>query len=329
MTPLDPTQRTALVLGLTGGFGRAVAQVLARRGDAVRALVRNPSKVKAEIKTAVPGLTLIPGDALRAEDVAAAAVGASVIVHGVNPPGYARWREDAIPMLANTIAAAEASGARILFPGNVYVFSPESGATVDETTPYTPHTRKGAVRRNMEEMLADAARERGVRSIILRAGDFFGPEDVSSWLSGAVAPKGAATTTVSDLGVPGVGHTWAYMPDLAEAAARLLDRDAELPSFDVYHFGGHWLDPGRGMAEAVQAALAPRRVPIRRFPWWQARLGAIVVPFLREAMEMRWLWEHPLRLDNRKLEARIGREPHTPLPEAVRTTLAINAAVAV
>jgi nucleoside-diphosphate-sugar epimerase len=47
-----------------------------------------------------------------------------------------------------------------------------------------------------------------------------------------------------------------------------------------------------------------------------------VNPFLREAMEMRWLWEHPLRLDNRKLEARIGPEPHTPLAEALRVTLA-------
>jgi hypothetical protein len=36
---------------------------------------------------------------------------------------------------------------------------------------------------------------------------------------------------------------------------------------------------------------------------------------------MRYLWRHPVRLDNRRLVAFLGEEPHTPLREAVRTTL--------
>lgn len=112
------------------------------------------------------------------------------------------------------------------------------------------------------------------------------------------------------------------MPDLAEAFARLAAIEATLPAHATYHFAGHWDDTGRRMAEAVQQALAPRHVPIRPFPWWLTRLAAPFVPFLAEAQEMRWLWRHPLRLDNRALQAAIGPEPHTPLPAAIAAALA-------
>ena len=39
--------------------------------------------------------------------------------------------------------------------------------------------------------------------------------------------------------------------------------------------------------------------------------------FLRELLEMRYLWEQPLRLDNARLLDTLGAEPHTPLDTAV------------
>jgi hypothetical protein len=36
---------------------------------------------------------------------------------------------------------------------------------------------------------------------------------------------------------------------------------------------------------------------------------------------MRYLWRKPLQLDNRKLVAFLGSEPHTGLDQAVETTL--------
>ena len=68
----------------------------------------------------------IAGDAMQRDDVMAAAGGADVIVHGVNPPGYRNWRGLALPMLESSIAAAKASGARLVFPGTVYNFGPDA-----------------------------------------------------------------------------------------------------------------------------------------------------------------------------------------------------------
>jgi len=38
-------------------------------------------------------------------------------------------------------------------------------------------------------------------------------------------------------------------------------------------------------------------------------------------MEMRYLWQKPVRLNNARLVATLGAEPHTPLDQAVHTTL--------
>jgi nucleoside-diphosphate-sugar epimerase len=50
----------------------------------------------------------------------------------------------------------------------------------------------------------------------------------------------------------------------------------------------------------------------------------LVAPFnttFRELLEMRYLWREPVQMDNARLAAVLGREPHTPLDEAVEATL--------
>lgn len=311
------TPPVALVLGATGAIGSAIAASLAARGYRIRALTRIPPKASAG-KFAVDWMA---GDCLDEAQVVSAAQGASLIVHAVNPPGYAKWREVGIPMLANTIEAAAANGATILFPANVYVFSPRSGPVVTEVTPMIPETRKGKVRLKMETMLADAAAHRGVHVIAVRAGDFFGPGVTGSWFAQALAKEGRSATVLRDLCPPGIGHSWAYVPDLAEAFARLVDRRDTLPPYEMVHFRGHWTDPGRAMTEAVHRAIGRDALRIKPYPWFVFYLGAPFVRFLREAIEMLWLWRHPLRLDNSKLERLIGPEPHTPLDAAVTETL--------
>lgn len=330
-TPSTPTPttgpRTALVLGATGGFGSAACLALLRHGWQVRALARDP--VRANALAAAWSRTQDPvwaqvqwprGDAMRAEDVRAAAQGTQLIVHAVNPPGYRRWRELALPMLAHSIAAARHSGARLVLPGNVYNFDPSEHPVIDEASPQHPVSRKGQVRVEMEQMLAAASRD-GVRSLVLRAGDFLGGHGPSSWLASAMVKPGRPPRRLVDPSLPGVGHAWAYLPDLAETLARLADIEATLPAFECFHFAGHWLPRGDELAEAVRAASGRPDLPVSRPPWWLMRLASPFVPLLAEVLEMRYLWQRPLQLDNRKLLAALGDEPHTPLVEAVRQSL--------
>jgi nucleoside-diphosphate-sugar epimerase len=308
--------KTALVLGATGGSGGEIARALLARGWRVRALNRDPGKAAK----AGDGLEWMRGDALDAAAVARAAEGASVIVHAVNPPGYRNWKGLALPMLESTIAAAQATGALIVFPGTVYNFAPETFPLVAEDAPQRPRTRKGKIRVTMERRLLEASRA-GARVLILRAGDYFGPNTANSWFGAAMVKPGRRLKAVVYPGRRDVGHAWAYLPDLAETAARLVERRTELAPFEVFHFGGHWFERGVEMAEAVRAASGNPRLPIRSFPWLAVRLLAPFVETFREMLEMTYLWRRPLRLDNRKLVAVLGEEPHTPTVEAVRASL--------
>ncbi len=322
MNPIDPpdgTQKIAVVIGAAGGIGGEAAHALIAEGWRVRGLARQPDDAKRRAAWVGP-VEWIAGDAMNEADVTAAAQGASVIVHGANPPMYRDWRGLAIPMLRNAIAAARASGARLIFPGNVYNFGPDAGAVITEASPQHPLTRKGAIRVEMEAMLKAAAND-GVRSLVLRAGDYFGPHQPKSWFGDVMVKPGAPLRSETYPGEFEVGHAWAYLPDLAEAAARLAAIEASLPPFEALHFAGHWLPRGVEMAEAVRRVCGRPDLPIRRFPWALIYAGAPFATFFREVIEMRYLWRVPLRLDNAKLVSLIGTEPHTPLDAALRRTL--------
>ncbi|MFM9927449.1 NAD-dependent epimerase/dehydratase family protein [Variovorax sp. H27-G14] len=313
---------TVLVLGATGGIGGEVARQLRNAGWAVRALKRGG----AEGETTKDGITWLAGDAMDAQAVRQAARGCAVIVHAVNPPGYRRWSELVLPMLDNTIAAAKAAGATIVLPGTVYNFGPDAFPLLTEDSPQHPATRKGAIRVEMERRLQDASRQ-GARVLIVRAGDFFGPTAGNNWFSQGLVKPGQPVKTVSYPGQAGVGHQWSYLPDVARTMVELLARRAQLEPFARFHMAGHWDDDGTRMSGAIRRVVARHAqgtgaaVRVSAFPWWLLALASPFVATFREMREMRYLWQTPVGMDNAKLVAFLGREPHTPLDEAVEAAL--------
>jgi nucleoside-diphosphate-sugar epimerase len=311
---------SVLVLGATGGIGGEVARQLRDAGWQVRALKRGLPRDGEQRD----GFTWIGGDAMSRDDVLRAARGCSVIVHAVNPPGYRRWAELVLPMLDNTIAAAIAQRATIVLPGTVYNYGPDVFPLLTEDAPQNPTTRKGAIRVEMERRLR-AATQPGARVIIVRAGDFFGPRTTAnSWFSQGIVKPGQPVRTVYLPADPGVGHSWAYLPDTARTMVELLARRESLEPFANFHMSGYWDADGTEIAKAIQRVVARRggKVPTtRRFPWWLIRLASPFVTTFRELLEMRYLWRRPVRLNNARLVAVLGREPHTPLDEAVEATL--------
>jgi nucleoside-diphosphate-sugar epimerase len=316
----DTAQHTALVIGATGGIGGEVARRLAERGWRVRTLHRRPAEAAA--RAGLPAsVEWVAGDAMDGTAVLAAAKGAAIVVHAANPPGYRNWQGLALPMLDHAIAAAEAAGARLVFPGTVYNFGPDAFPVLREDSPQHPRTRKGRIRVEMERRIEAACGRGRMRGLIVRAGDFFGPRATgNSWFA-QIAKPGRPLAAVVYPGRREVGHDWAYLPDLAETMVRLIEREAELPAFARFHFRGHWFGRGVEIAEATRRVAGRPEAPIRAFPWLAVRLGAPFVTLFREMLEMRYLWREPLELDNARLVGFLGREPHTPLDEALRATL--------
>jgi nucleoside-diphosphate-sugar epimerase len=307
------TRQTALVIGANGGIGREACLALQRHGWQVRALVRTlPTQGQ-------DGIEWVQGDAMNAEDVLRAASGADVIVHAVNPPGYRGWDQRVLPMLDHTIAAARANGARIVLPGTIYNYGQDAFPTLKEESPQHPPTHKGEIRTEMERRLQAATAE-GVRVLVIRCGDFFGPRAGGSWLSQGLVRQGAPVKQMLYPGSYDIGHSWAYLPDVAEIMARLLDRESELASFERFHFGGYWLD-GHAMVDALRRVANRPGIKASKFPWWLARLASPFNETMRELCKMRYLWQSPIRLDDAKLKAWLGDSLYTPLDDALHTTL--------
>jgi len=311
--------KTALVLGASGGIGGELARQLRHAGWRVRALKRDiPTGAATK-----DGFEWQQGDAMNRDDVLRCAAGCAVIVHAVNPPGYQRWAELVLPMLDNTIAAARASGATIVLPGTVYNFGPDAFPLLREDSLQRPLTRKGAIRVEMERRLR-AASLGGVRSIVVRAGDFFGPRAGNNWFSQGLVTPGKPVRSITQPGLAGVGHQWSYLPDVAQTMLQLIERRATLEPFADFHMRGHFDADGSQMAAAIQRVVhadSGRTPTLRRFPWGLLMLAAPFVTLFREMREMRYLWREPIRMDNAKLVATLGAEPHTPLDTAVHNSL--------
>ncbi len=318
----NAAQRTALVLGATGGIGGAIAARLIREGWQVRALCREADLTVSSWRHDCPAPQFLTGDAMDEAAVVRAATlgeGVAVIIHAVNPPGYRNWSSLVLPMIDNTLAAARAAGgARIALPGTVYNYDPARTPLIDENTPQNTRTRKGRIRIALERKLAEAAPE--VPSLIVRAGDFFGPATRASWFAQAMVQPGRPVRKFISM-APGVPHAYAYLPDLAAAFAGLLAIPERLQPHEKVQFAGQWDATGTQIRDAVRRVVG-KDLPGRAFPWWMMRLAAPFGGFPREALEIEPVWKHPMRLDNRRLVELLGAEPHTPLDHAIAVTLA-------
>lgn len=224
--------KTALIMGITGGFGGHVAQALARNGWQLKILMRNPEKLPARFK----GAQVIKGEAAKREDVSSAAEGTDVIIYGVSPANYA-WEGVALPLLENVASVAEEKKLTVVFPGNVYVYNPADGTEFTEDSPHHACTSKGVMRIEMENRLK-LATTNGARVIVLRMGDFIGKDANSTWLKQLIKP-GKKIISLTATGSRTIKHSWANLPDAANTVVQLLERQAELEAFSEFNFKGY------------------------------------------------------------------------------------------
>jgi nucleoside-diphosphate-sugar epimerase len=194
-------QPTVLILGGSGKIGSRSSEAFSNAGWQVRQFNR------------------------KTDDMIAAAQGVDVIVNGLPPPAYHDWERTIPAITAQVIAAAKASNATVIIPGNVYNYGDHPG-TLDEDTPHYARTKKGLVRIAMER----SHQASGVQTLVLRAGNFIDPDgngDIMSMFLMRAITKSKLTAAAD----PNTLQANAYVPDWARAAVQLAEKRSELSQF--------------------------------------------------------------------------------------------------
>lgn len=306
----ENTAPKVVVLGINGHLGGAAARAFVAAGWDVSGFGR------AE-KTKLAGVRFVPGDADDVDSLRAAIRGQHVIVNALNLR-YDQWFEGrAEAQLERVLEAARGSGATLLFPGNIYNYA-ASERRITPQTPERPETPRGEIRVRLEKMLEAATADGGLRVVVVRAGDFYGPGSSSDWFDQLIlreAKRGRVALSAHEF-----RHAWAYLPDLGRALVRLAEARDELRPFERFHFAGHFVTAG----ELFRAIEKQAGRPLKRVatPWVLLKVMGWFNPVLREVVKMRYLFDNPMALEDPKLEALLGRDFDTPFEAAVGATIA-------
>lgn len=311
--------KKAIVLGATGGTGAAITAELVERG--VETVGFGRSRQKLEQLAAILGnpkhLTLAAGDAFRTEDIMAAAEGADVLFHSANVP-YHEMVSKLIPLGESVMDAAHRLGLKVVVVDGIY---PYGRRTVDKATeehPKRPHTRKGKIRLAYEQMLFDKRWGR-TQTMIVRLPDYYGPTANQASYLGSTLEAIAAGKPAVFVGNMRVPREFVYLPDAAKMIVELASRD--------FAYGQNWHIPGpgtisgRGLVRIAQQAAGVTKPVI---PLGKAGLSLIglLMPVMKEVVEMLYLTEEPFVLNGEKYEALIGPIPVTPFEEGIAATIA-------
>ena len=301
-----------------GPTGRATAARLLAEGREVLVAQRN---APADL---MKGATFSPCDALDGASVVSAARAGEAFVVAIGFPYVGRaWREAWPKAIGNFVAASEATGARMVFIDNLYMYGPQTAPLV-ETMPLTSYGVKPAARSAATRVWMEAAAAGRARVAALRAPDFYGPGVGASYLGNATIGMLAKGKAALFIGSPDMPHDYAYVPDVARAVTTLLAApDAA--------FGQAWHMPCAETQTtreilAMAADALDVRLRVRILP--AALLGPIgpLSPFLREMREMRFLWDRPYRVDASKFTRAFWSDV-TPFETGVHATaLAFRAA---
>jgi len=297
----------------TGAIGLATHDALRRRGETVRLVNRSGhAHVAGDVE-------VVGGDARDPAFTTAVAHGASVVYQTLNPP-YHQWTAQFPALQAGVLAAAEATGARLVSMENVYMYGRPAGRPLTEDRTHDAHTTKGRLRSRMSLDLLAAHHTGRVEVTIGRASDYFGPRGgAQSNLGDRVFPAALAGRTATVLGDPDQPHTYTYIPDIGEGLA-ILGEHPDAPG-QVWHLPN---DPEtrttRQLVDIAYRQAGQPHAKIRAVPAVLLRALGLVNPTVRELIEMQYQFTEPFIVDSRRITDRLDARA-TPTDQAVGATL--------
>jgi nucleoside-diphosphate-sugar epimerase len=301
-----------VVLG-TGAIGRAIAEELVRRGEAVRMVNRsgNMDEIPA-------GVEVVRSDLYNPARVREVTQGAKVVYQSAQP-AYSEWTEKFPHLQKSILDGLTDSGAKLVLVENVYMYGDTSGKLMTEDTPYQAHTRKGRVRGEISRAAFEAHKAGRVPVTAGRGGNFFGPWGTDSTMGGRVFYPLLHGKPAQLIGRTDIPHTHTYVRDFGQALVILGERgEADGQAWHVANDQPQLTQGELVRLFAEEAGVKPKLSSMGKL---MMSIGGLFIPEAKETVEMMYEFEKPFIIDSSKFKETFGMKA-TPMREAIRDTVA-------
>ncbi len=304
------------LFGAAGAIGQSIARALAAKGQPYRVVGRSEVSLRKAFG-ADPLAEIVTWNPDSPASVQAAASGVDTLVYLV---GVNYWQFELHPQLMRkTLDGAIAAGVRnVILIGTVYPYGRAQATPAREDHPREPHTFKGRMRKEQEDILLQAHAEGRINATVLRLPDFYGPGVEASLLHRAAvaAVKGGTADMIGPIDRP---HEFVFVPDVGPVVARLIDTPAAFGR--VWHLGGAGVTTQRALVDEMQRQTG-RRIALRVAGKTMLRVLGLFNRMIAEMVEMNYLLTEPFIMDDSALQRLVGPIRKTPYAEGVRQTLA-------
>jgi nucleoside-diphosphate-sugar epimerase len=303
------------IFGATGSVGKALGAELAKRGSSFRVVGRSEESLRRHFHAYEPLVEYCEAD-LADPLAAAAATGVDTIFYTVGVP-YTQFQLHPKLIKIALEAAAAAGVSRFIHVGTVYSYGIPQTDFVNESHTRNPVAFKGKMRKEQEDLVLAADTPAGMRTTILRPPDFYGPDAELSYARAifVAAVKGGTANVIGPVDTP---HEFIFVPDVAETLVALADKEEAYGQ--AWNVAGPGLITTRKFADLVFVAVH-QKTRIRAAGKFMLRVLGLFNPFMREVLEMHYLWTTPVKLDDSRLRKLLPNLKKTPYAEGIEATI--------
>jgi nucleoside-diphosphate-sugar epimerase len=310
------SQPRIALFGAAGAIGQSIARALAAKGQPYRVVGRSEAGLRQAFG-ADPLAEIVTWNPAVPASIEAAAAGIETLVYLV---GVNYWQFELHPQLMRkTLEGAIAAGVRnVILIGTVYPYGRAQTTPVREDHPREPHTFKGRMRKEQEDILLQAHAQGRINATVLRLPDFYGPGVEASLLHRAAvaAVKGGTADLIGPIDRP---HEFVFVPDVGPVVARLAQTPGAFGK--VWHLAGAGVTTQRALVDEMEQQTG-RKLALRVAGKTMLRVLGLFNRMIRELVEMNYLMTDPVIMDDTALQGLIGPIRKTPYSEGIRQTLA-------
>lgn len=304
------------ILGANGTIGTILARELKNYTNRIRLVSRNPKKVNDTDE-------LFPADLLEPGMVDKAVEGSEVVylVVGLDY-NFKVWKEKWPVLMRSVIDACIKNKSRLVFFDNVYMYDIRAIPNMTEDSPINPPSGKGAVRKQIAQMLMDEVKAGRLIALIARSADFYGPGSEKSFINEMVYKNLSKGKAASWFVNADRKHSFTFVPDAAVGTALLGNTN------DAYNQVWHLPTnrnalTGRELIKLFADEMkAENKVTV--MPGWLIRILGFFIPILREMTEMLYQYNRDYFFDSSKFEKRFRFKPKS-YQEGVRLIIESSA----